>query len=59
MKQPSVPRSGIVPFLFWSPRVIAMTEDNDALGSIEYADGYYVARLERMLEHEQKARGQV
>ncbi len=36
-----------------------MTEDNDALGSIEYADGYYVARLERVLEHEQKARGHV
>ena len=32
-----------------------MTEFNQALGSIEHADGFYVARLERLLEHDQNA----
>ena len=32
-----------------------MTEDNEALGSIENVDGYYVAKLERVLEHDQNA----
>ena len=32
-----------------------MAEDNEALGSIEHADGHYVAKLERVLEHDQNA----
>jgi uncharacterized protein YndB with AHSA1/START domain len=30
-----------------------MTEDNETLGCIEYVNGYYVAKLERVLEQEQ------
>lgn len=36
-----------------SPGVITVSEDNEALGSIENVDGYYVAKLVRVLEHEQ------
>jgi uncharacterized protein YndB with AHSA1/START domain len=35
--------------------VITVSEDNEALGSIENVDGYYVAKLERVLEHDQDA----
>ncbi len=38
-----------------SPGVITVSEDNEALGSIENVDGYYVAKLVRVLEHEQDA----
>jgi uncharacterized protein YndB with AHSA1/START domain len=33
--------------------VMTMTEVNEALGSIEYIDGNYVAKLERVLERDQ------
>jgi uncharacterized protein YndB with AHSA1/START domain len=32
-----------------------MTDANEALGTIERADGYYEARLQRFIEHEQEA----
>ncbi len=32
-----------------------MSDVNEELGSIEYVDGYYVAKLERELEHDQNA----
>ena len=35
--------------------VMTMTEVNEAIGSIEYIDGNYVAKLERVLERDQDA----
>ena len=35
--------------------VITMTDVNETPGSIQYVDGYYVVKLERVLEQEQNA----